>query len=213
MKKSKLISGGLALFMTASLLCGKLPDAAAEGAAKYIMINGNSAETEENRLFRGIGAVSSGASLRLLADYKSASPDEYYELLNILFSREKGAALSQVFVEMGSDINSMPCAEPAAVSSADDIPDITGNAGWQVAADALKIAPDISVGMIRTEEPRFVADAFAESRALGLETCYKWYKACIEAVYDTYGIKLGYISVNSSDDDKLDAEQIIYLSE
>ncbi|MGN1415324.1 MAG: hypothetical protein ACI4XF_00635, partial [Oscillospiraceae bacterium] len=100
-----------------------------------------------------------------------------------------------------------------AMSSADDIPDITGNAGWQISADAMRINPDISVGMIRTEEPRFVSDAFAESRTLGLETCYKWYKSCIEAVYDTYGIKLSYISVNSSDDDQLDAEQIIYLCE
>lgn len=213
MKNRKLIRCGLALFTAAALMCAILPAAAAESASKYIIINGNSAETTENRLFRGIGAVSSGASLRLLADYKSSSPDEYYELLNILFSKENGAALSQLFVEMGSDINSVPCAEPAAMSSADDIPDITGNAGWQIAADAMKIAPDISVGMIRTEEPRFVADAFAESRALGLETCYKWYKACIEAVYDTYGIRLSYISANSSDDDKLDAEQIIYLSE
>ncbi|MGN0695756.1 MAG: hypothetical protein ACI4J5_03205, partial [Oscillospiraceae bacterium] len=211
--RRKFAGCGLALMMSAAVLSFQLPDAAAESAAKYVIINGNSADTAENCLYNGMGAVSSGASLRLLADYKSASPDEYYEILNILFGKDSGAGLSQIFVEMGSDINSVPCAEPAAMSFADDIPDITGNAGWQIAADALKISPDISVGMVRTEEPRFVADAFAESRTLGLETCYKWYKSCIDAVYDTYGIKLSYISANSADDDKLDAEQIIYLSE
>lgn len=212
MKTSRLISGGLALFTAAAVLCCGM-HAAADSSAKYIMISENSADKSEKYAFGGIGAVSSGASLRLLADYKSSSPDEYYEILNILFGRESGAGLSRIFVEMGSDINSVPCAEPAAMRSADDIPDITGNAGWQIAADALKISPDISVGMVRTEEPRFVADAFAESRTEGLETCYKWYKSCIEAVYDTYGIRLDYISANSDDDDKLDAEQIIYLSE
>lgn len=204
-----------ALFSASAILCGalsgSLPYAAAEGSAKFIIINGDTAETAENRLFGGIGAVSSGAALRLLADYKFSAPDEYNEIMNILFGKD-GAVLSSIYVEMGSDINSVPCAEPAAMRSADDIPDITGNAGWQIAADALKLDPYISVRMIRTEQPRFVTDAFGESSAEGCEACYKWYKSCIEAVYDTYGIELDYISVNSDDDETIDSDRIFYLS-
>lgn len=215
MKRNKLCSDKFALFTAVILMFAVLSvssyEISAEGSARYVVINGSSAETSENRLFHGLGAVSSGGSLRLLADYKYSSPDEYYEILNILFGKS-GAALSSIYAEMGSDINSVPCAEPAAMRSADDIPDITGSAGWQIAADALKINPDISVGMIRTEQPRFVTDAFAESSSAGYEACYKWYRSCIEAVYDTYGIRLDYISANSDDDDKIDSDWILYLS-
>src|SRR6266571_2129842 len=55
------------------------------------------------RVFEGIGAVSAGASSRLLIDY----PEPYRsQILDYLFKPNYGAALQHLKVEIGGDANS-----------------------------------------------------------------------------------------------------------
>ncbi len=73
--------------------------------AQPIRIDGRAA----GRTFDGIGAISAGASTRLLPDY----PDQQRrEILDLLFKPNYGASLQHLKVEIGGDTNSTDGAEP-----------------------------------------------------------------------------------------------------
>lgn len=61
------------------------------------------------RVFEGLGAVSAGASSRLLIDYP---PQQRAEILDYLFKPGFGASLQHLKVEIGGDINSTDGTEP-----------------------------------------------------------------------------------------------------
>ena len=185
----------------------------AEVSERTVFIDGNTASLAENTLFEGLGAVTGSGSSSLLRDYKLDHPDEYREIMDLLFKKGYGAGLCHVKVEMGSDVNSSSGTEPSIMRNDSDIPDITRCAGWQFAADAKKINPDITVDMIRWGEPRWVTDAFTESAESGYAARYKWYKAHLDAAYDVYGLKLDCISADASETDSTDPDWIIYLSD
>lgn len=71
-----------------------------------IFINGKS----PGRTFEGLGALSAGASSRLLWDY----PEPYRgEILDLLFKPKFGASLQHLKVEIGGNVNSTDGSEPA----------------------------------------------------------------------------------------------------
>lgn len=73
---------------------------------KTVLIDGKAA----GRLFEGIGAVSAGASSRLLIDY----PEPYRtQILDFLFRPHYGASLQHLKVEIGADVNSTDGSEPS----------------------------------------------------------------------------------------------------
>jgi len=60
--------------------------------------------------FEGIGALSAGASSKLLEDY----PEKYRDqILDLLFRPKFGASLQQLKVEIGGDVNSTDATEPS----------------------------------------------------------------------------------------------------
>lgn len=71
-----------------------------------ININGN----DEGRTFEGIGAISAGASSRLLTDYPQKQQSE---ILDYLFKPNYGASFHQLKVEIGGDMNSTDGTEPS----------------------------------------------------------------------------------------------------
>jgi len=77
-----------------------------QGAGTVIRIDASS----QGRTFEGIGALSAGASSRLLLDYP---PRERAEILDYLFKPKYGAALQHLKVEIGGDINSTDGTEPS----------------------------------------------------------------------------------------------------
>jgi hypothetical protein len=67
-------------------------------------------DTNEGRIFEGIGALSAGASSKLLFDY----PEENRgQILDLLFKPKFGASLQQIKVEIGGDVNSTDGSEPS----------------------------------------------------------------------------------------------------
>jgi len=64
----------------------------------------------EGRVFDGIGAVSAGASSRLLVDYPEPQRSE---ILDYLFKPNFGASLQHLKVEIGADVNSTDGSEPS----------------------------------------------------------------------------------------------------
>ena len=108
-----------------------------------IVINGGNANTLENMLYRGVGMVSGNNSSRLLLDYKAENPDAYWEIMNYIFGKN-GLEVAHLKLEMGSDINSSSGTEPSVMRSEDETADVTRGAGYQLAADAKTINPDLT---------------------------------------------------------------------
>ena len=64
---------------------------------------------DSGRTFEGLGAVSAGASSRLLMDYPEPQRSE---ILDYLFKPGYGAALQHLKVEIGGEVNSTDGTEP-----------------------------------------------------------------------------------------------------
>jgi len=78
-----------------------------------IFIDGKS----PGRTFEGLGALSAGASSRLLWDY----PEPYRgEILDLLFKPKFGASLQHLKVEIGGDVNSTDGSEPSHAASREE---------------------------------------------------------------------------------------------
>lgn len=155
---------------------------------KEITIDGKAVNTKKNMLYRGAGMVSANNSSRLLLDYKAEKPEAYRKLLEYIFGDE-GIGVNHLKIEMGSDINSSSGTEPSVMRSADERADVRRGAGYQLAADAKKINPDLTLDMLWWSEPKWITDADDVYAAR-----YKWHKEPLRAAYEVYGLKFDYIS-------------------
>lgn len=172
---------------------------------KKINIDGKKLNTKENMLYRGAGMVSGNNSSRLLLDYKAEAPEAYHQLLEYIFGNE-GIGINHLKVEMGSDINSSSGTEPSVKRSAHEKADVTRGAGYQLAADAKKINPELTLDMLWWSEPKWVSDSKDIYAAR-----YSWYKETLDAAYETYGLKFDYVSAIQNER-AADYEWVKYLS-
>ena len=85
----------------------------AAGKAAVLLLDGS----REGRTFEGIGALSAGASSRLLPDYPEPHRSR---ILDYLFKPNFGAALHHLKVEIGGDVNSTDGCEPSHMHARDD---------------------------------------------------------------------------------------------
>ena len=118
-----------------------------------ISIDGSTRNTAENSEWKGFGFISANNSSRLLLDYKAEHPDEYWSLLENMFSPEGAVRINHIKIELGADINSSSGTEPSTKRSADEKADVTRGAGFQLAADALTINPDITLELLAWGAP------------------------------------------------------------
>ncbi len=180
-------------------------DTAEVTQTKTITADGNKAMSDVNKLYDGLGMVSANNSSRLLLDYKAQQPEVYQKLLEYMFG-DDGMGLSLIKIEMGADVDSSSGTEPAVMRSADEPADVTRGAGYQLAADALKINPDIKIDLLYWGIPNWVSSADDTYDAM-----YKWYKSTIDAMYDKYGIKVTHVTVNQNERN-IDIEWVKYFS-
>ena len=107
---------------------------------------------DTGRVFEGIGAVSAGASSRLLIDYPEPQRSE---ILDFLFKPHYGAALQHLKVEVGSDVNSTDGAEPSHMRSRGDH-DYTRGYEWWLMEEARKRNPAIELDILPWGAPGWV---------------------------------------------------------
>jgi hypothetical protein len=81
----------------------------------------------KGRIYDGLGAVSAGASSRLLIDYPEPQRSE---ILDYLFKPGYGAALQRLKVEIGADVNSTDGSEPSYMRTASDHDSSRGYEWW-----------------------------------------------------------------------------------
>ena len=163
---------------------------------RQVIIDGSKAIKDENRRYEGMGYISANNSSRLLLDYKDENPEAYWEILNYIFGSD-GLNVGLFKLEMGADVDSSSGTEPAVKRSAEETADVTRGAGYQLAADAVKVNPDLQIDMLYwgmpswVDEPENTMDKYAAR--------YKWYKETVDAFYDTYNCKLSYITVGCNE--------------
>lgn len=172
---------------------------------KEIIIDGTTAQLKENMRYRGAGMVSGNNSSRLLLDYKAEHPEVYEQILEYMFGKE-GIGITHLKVEMGADINSSSGTEPSVMRTEDEKADVTRGAAYQLAADAKKINPDLTLDMLWWSEPKWISDAADVYAAR-----YKWYKNTLDAAYETYGLEFDYVSAVQNERGA-DLEWVKYLS-
>lgn len=125
----------------------------------------NAADT--GRIFEGIGALSAGASSRLLMDY----PEPYRsDILDFLFKPGFGANLWQLKVENGGDINSTDGSELAYAHSRDEFLHQKAayfNRGyeWWLIEEAQKRNPRIEVEILQWGAPGWVDSFYSKANA------------------------------------------------
>lgn len=117
-------------------------------AQTTIVIDGSTA----GRTFDGIGALSAGASSRLLIDY----PEPYRsQILDYLFKPGYGAALQHLKVEVGADVNSTDGSEPSHMRSRQDH-DYNRGYEWWLMEEAHKRNPNIILDALPWGAPGWI---------------------------------------------------------
>ncbi len=112
----------------------------------------NTAEKTDE--FDGVGAVSAGASSRLLIDY----PEPYRsQILDYLFKPNYGAALHHLKVEIGGDINSTDGSEPSHMRTPDDENYFRGYEWWLM-KEAKKRNPNIILSALPWGAPAWIGN-------------------------------------------------------
>ena len=104
------------------------------------------------KTYDGIGAVSAGASSRLLVDY----PEPYRsQILDYLFKPGYGAALQHLKVEIGADVNSTDGSEPSHAPNRMDH-DYTRGYEWWLMEEARKRNPKIILDTLPWGAPGWI---------------------------------------------------------
>lgn len=113
-----------------------------------IVLDGSS----HGKTFEGLGAVSAGASSRLLIDYPEPQRSQ---ILDYLFKPAYGAALQHLKVEIGADVNSTDGSEPSFMRTPADY-DSSRGYEWWLMEEAKKRNPDIILEVLPWGAPGWV---------------------------------------------------------
>lgn len=178
----------LSIMMGYAVLAQPAGNSAAAIRKGSITVDGDQIRTENvNGLtFKGFGLLSGNSTSDLLMDYKAENPEAYARLLQYLFGGEY-PIMNHVKLEMGNDCNNSTGPESATKRSREEQANVSRNPGWQLAADARKINPDVKVSILRWNQPVWVKTD---------EDIYTWYKETILQAYERYGFMVDYINPN-----------------
>ena len=137
------------------------------------------------RTFEGIGAVSAGASSRLLADYPEP---QRAEILDFLFKPKFGAGFQHLKVEIGCGENSTSGSEPSHAVTRDELanPKPRGYELWLM-AQARQRNPKILLDCLPWGYPAWVGDRFSRASA-------EWLAAFLTVARKHYGLELDWMA-------------------
>ena len=141
--------------------------------------------TSPGRAFEGIGAVSAGASSRLLMDYPEPQRSQ---ILDFLFRPKFGAGFQHLKVEIGSGENSTCGSEPSHAVTREELadPQPRGYEFWLM-AEARKRNPQIVLDCLPWAYPHWVEDRFSRASA-------DWIVAFLDVARKDYGLEMDWIS-------------------
>lgn len=147
--------------------------------------------------YKGWGLLSCNGTSNLLMDYKAEAPKAYWEIIETLFGGEH-PLLNHVKIEMGNDGNTSTAADPATIRYDGEEADASRSPGWQLAADARSVNPDVKVSVLRWRSPNWT------NGNTNTEKVYEWYKETIFDAYEKYGILADYVAAGVNEAGKND---------
>ena len=112
------------------------------------------------RTFEGLGALSAGASSRLLPDYPERQRND---LLDLLFKPNFGASLNHLKIEVGGDVNSTDGAEPSYARTREEFdhprPEYFDRGyEWWLMREAKRRNPKIYLDILQWGAPDWIGD-------------------------------------------------------
>ncbi|MGR6968057.1 GH59 galactosidase [Streptomyces cynarae] len=146
--------------------------------------------------YKGLGILSCNSTSNLLMDYKAEHPERYWQLIRVMFGG-RNPLINHVKVEMGSDTNTSTGADPATMRTRDELADAARSPGFQLAADAKTVNPDLKVSILRWEMPQWVQTEW--NKGTGTDDMYRWYKETILDVYEKYGYMVDYVNPDKNE--------------
>ncbi|MFV2096056.1 carbohydrate-binding protein [Micromonospora sp. LOL_014] len=178
----------LGMIAPAQLVSGTSTAAAAPAAAATVDITVDAsvvaADNVNGLTFKGFGVLSANSTSAVLMDYKAQHPETYARLLRVLFGGDR-PVMSHVKIEMGNDRNNSTGPDPATMRRETEPANVARHPGFQLAADARKVNPDLKVSILRWNAP-----AWANTN----DKIYTWYKNTILAAYREYGFMVDYVN-------------------
>ena len=186
------------------------------GKETEIVIKGSdveaAAQNKNGLTYKGYGLLSGNSTSDLLMDYKQESPEKYQELLEVLFCGEH-PLLDHVKVEMGNDGNNSTGADSCTMRFEDEEADASRSPGFQLAADAKAVNPEVKVSFLRWEMPAWVQSKWnSDKTGAGYEAMYKWYKETIFDAYEKYGYVVDYVDPDKNETTNPDGDFIKWFS-
>jgi len=137
--------------------------------------------------FEGIGALSAGASSRLLQDYPAAQRDA---ILDLLFKPEYGASLQVLKVEIGADTQSTDGTEPSHMRFRGEKPDCTrGYEAWLL-KEAKARNPEIRTYGLAWGVPGWIGNDtfFSEDNIF-------YHVSWLRCIKETLGFEIDYVGI------------------
>lgn len=182
----KRVTAAVAAIALAGLITPVSGVGAAAAADVVVVVDADTiaADNVNGLTFKGFGVLSCNSTSALLMDYKAQHPQEYAELLQVLFGGDH-PIMQQVKIEMGNDRNNSTGSDPATMRWETEPANVTRAPGFQLAADAKQVNPDLRVSILRWNAP-----VWANTN----DKIYTWYKNTILAAYREYGFMVDYVN-------------------
>ena len=168
-----------------SFIC--LSIAQANSQQIQIVLDGKS----KGKIFDGLGAVSAGASSRLLIDYPEP---ERTQILDYLFKPCYGASLQHLKVEIGADVNSTDGSEPSHMRTSMDHSSTRGYEWWLM-TEAHKRNPNIVLEILPWGAPAWVGRDVAGMKTLYSKQMAKYVADFIQIAKHDYSLDIAYTGV------------------
>ncbi|MEU0205989.1 GH59 galactosidase [Streptomyces canus] len=195
----------LAAATTMALAAGVTAAPAAHSADDpvQIVVDGNDvrADNVNGLTYKGLGLLSCNSTSNLLLDYKAEHPERYWQLIRVLFGG-KSPLINHVKIEMGSDTNTSTGSDPATMRTRDELADASRSPGFQLAADAKTVNPELKVSILRWVMPQWVQTEW--NKGTGTDEMYRWYKETILDAYQKYGYMVDYVNPDTNETQKPD---------
>jgi hypothetical protein len=147
-----------------------------------ITVNG----TGTGLTFEGIGALSAGASSRLLIDYPEPQRSQ---ILDYLFKPNYGASLQNLKIEIGGDVDSTDGAEPSHMHSATDSNFNRGYEWWLMQQAKLR-NPNMTFGALEWGAPSWIGNG-----AFYSQDNINYIISFIQGAQANYGIAISYVGI------------------
>ncbi|MHC4441001.1 MAG: family 16 glycoside hydrolase [Planctomycetota bacterium] len=147
---------------------------------------------QTGRIFEGIGALSAGASSRLLIDYPEA---ERSKVLDLLFKPRYGASLHHLKIEVGGEVNSTDGSEPSHARSREEMLHpkreyFQRGYEWWLMTEAKKRNPRIMLDALAWGAPGWIGGGEFYSQDMA-----DYYAAFIKGMKKYHGLDIDYLGI------------------